>query len=240
MNLDRGAGIALWRQIAEELHGDIERGTFPPGSRLATEEELAARFGVNRHTVRRACALLQDQGLVRIEQGRGTFVQEGVIDYPLTERTRFSENIRRQARTPSGEVLRATVLPADAAAARALGLAVGDPVALVELLSLADGQPIGIAAHHFAEARFPDLIATYHEAGRITETLRRLGVPDYTRRTTRVTARLPDSYEMRHLRIARTTPVLVTEAVNIDPAGRPLEFGVTRFAGNRVQVVVDW
>jgi GntR family phosphonate transport system transcriptional regulator len=34
-------------------------------------------------------------------------------------------------------------------------------------------------------------------------------------------------------------PVLVTEAVNVDTAGRPLEFGIARFAGSRVQVVIE-
>ncbi|HEX7200561.1 MAG TPA: GntR family transcriptional regulator, partial [Dongiaceae bacterium] len=70
----RGQGISLWRQIAESLSADVKAGRVKPGERLATELELAERFAVNRHTVRRAMAALADQGLLRIDQGRGTFV----------------------------------------------------------------------------------------------------------------------------------------------------------------------
>jgi GntR family phosphonate transport system transcriptional regulator len=62
--LDRAAGIAVWRQIMEWLKGEIASGAFEKGSRLPPESEIAARFGVNRHTVRRAIAALTAEGAV--------------------------------------------------------------------------------------------------------------------------------------------------------------------------------
>src|SRR5580704_3210773 len=96
--IERGAGVALWRQIEERLQAEIAGGAVMPGARLPTEHDLAARFQVNRHTVRRALAGLVQRGLVRVEQGRGAFVQEDVIDYALGKRTRFTENILRHRR----------------------------------------------------------------------------------------------------------------------------------------------
>ena len=78
-----------------------------PAARLPTEAQLSARFGVNRHTVRRALEELSRNGLVRIEQGRGSFVAEDVLDYTVGPRTRFSEWIRRHNKEPSGRVLAA-------------------------------------------------------------------------------------------------------------------------------------
>ena len=63
MTLQRRAGVALWRQIAETLEGDIKQQVFKPGQRLPTESELAERFAVNRHTVRRGIAFLEQEGL---------------------------------------------------------------------------------------------------------------------------------------------------------------------------------
>ena len=103
----RATGMALWRQIATELEDEIRERRLLSGTRLPTEMELAQRFGVNRHTVRRAVASLEDAGLVRAERGRGTFVQTDVLDYRLDRQTRFSENILRADRQPSGDVLRA-------------------------------------------------------------------------------------------------------------------------------------
>ena len=51
---------------------------------------LSERFGVNRHTVRRAISTLVEQGLLRVEQGRGTFVAEDVVEFVVGERTRFT------------------------------------------------------------------------------------------------------------------------------------------------------
>ena len=62
--------------------------TLAAGAQLPAESALAARFGVNRHTVRRALGVLAEGGLVRTTQGRGSFVEQGPIAYPIGPRTR--------------------------------------------------------------------------------------------------------------------------------------------------------
>jgi GntR family transcriptional regulator, phosphonate transport system regulatory protein len=234
----RPYGTSLWHHIAETLGAEIRSGAYEPGEKLPTELELAERFGVNRHTARRAVASLQDAGLLRIEQGRGTFVQEDIVDYPLSNRTRFSEIVERQARNPSGALLRKATLPADETIAQALAISVGAPLALIETMGLVDGIPISLAAHHFPLDRFPGLYEAYDAERKVTPMLRRLGVTDYLRKSTKIISRLPDSYEMRHLKLARTTPVICLEAVNVDEQGMPIEFGYSRFSSARVQIVV--
>ena len=95
MTLQRQAGVSLWRQIAQTLEGEIKAQVLAPGRQLPTEAELAERFGVNRHTVRRGIAFLEQEGLLRVEQGRGTFVQERMVDYRLGKRTCLTENIEQ-------------------------------------------------------------------------------------------------------------------------------------------------
>ncbi|MDP6389676.1 MAG: phosphonate metabolism transcriptional regulator PhnF [Alphaproteobacteria bacterium] len=239
MALDRGAGVALWWQIAETLEQEIGRRAYGATGRLPTEIEFAARFGVNRHTVRRAIAWLQEQGLVRIEQGRGTFVQDSVIGYRVGKRTRFRENIQRMQMTPSGELIGALKEPADATVAKALGLRSGSPVVRVETRMRADGQVVSLGVHYFSHRRFPDLIEVFGQEGSVTKTFRRYGIEDYTRKTTRITARLPHADEIRHLEIPKSRPVLVSEAINVDADDRPLEYGIARFAADRVQLVIE-
>src|SRR3546814_86934 len=176
----RGGG-ARWGQIAETLGQIIREKVFAPGQRLPTEAELAARFAVNRHTLRRGVASLEQEGLLRVEQGRGTFVQERVVDYRLGKRTRFTENILKQSRIPSGELVRALELPADAGVARHLQLRKGAAVVLIESVGKVDGRPISIAAHHFPARRFPDMIEVYRRERSITRALARYGIAHYTR-----------------------------------------------------------
>ncbi len=237
--LARGAGQALWRQIQQAMEAEIGGGALAPGARLPTEADLAARFGVNRHTVRRAMEELEARGLVRIEQGRGSFVAEDVLDYALGPRTRFSEIIRRQNRAPEGRVLRVAEMPAEAALADALGIRRGRAVILAERLGLADGRPVLIGTHHFPAARFPRLPSLLAANPSISAALAACGVPDYRRQVTRVTARLPTPEEAALLQQARSRPVLVAEAVNTDPAGVVVDVTFTRYAAGRVQLVVE-
>ena len=198
MTLQRQAGVALWRQIAEILENDIRQKVFEPGQRLPTEAELAERFAVNRHTLRRGIGFLEQEGVLRVEQGRGTFVQERVVDYKLGKRTRFSENIEKQSRIPSGEIVRALVMAADAEVAKNLHLRKGAPVELIENVGKVDERPISVAAHHFPAKRFPDIIEVYKQERSVTKALARYGIDDYTRKETRITARLPTAEPAEH------------------------------------------
>src|SRR5579872_6202961 len=120
--VERGSGVTLWRQIAERLSADLLSGALQPGDRLPTELDLASRYAVNRHTVRRAVAALADQGYLRVEQGRGTFVAEHMLDYVLGRRTRFHANLRAQGREPGGRVFGERTERSDAVVARELDL----------------------------------------------------------------------------------------------------------------------
>jgi GntR family transcriptional regulator, transcriptional repressor for pyruvate dehydrogenase complex len=61
-------------QLVEHLVATILRGDHPPNSQLPPEDRLADLFQVSRLTVREAVKVLRFKGVVRVEQGRGTFV----------------------------------------------------------------------------------------------------------------------------------------------------------------------
>lgn len=237
--LERGSGTALWRQIEQAVLLAIEGGAWSVGDRLPTEIELAARFGVNRHTLRRAMTALEERGVVRVEQGRGTFVQERVIDYPVSKRTRFNANVARQRREPANRLLSSGEMPAAAEVARELGLRAGALVLFMERLGVVDSRPISIGHHYFPARRFPNLLENYLKENSITGALRREGLSDYTRKSTRVIARLPDRHESELLLQPRNRAVLVTESVNVDPDGKPIEYGISVFAADRVQITFE-
>jgi GntR family transcriptional regulator, phosphonate transport system regulatory protein len=236
--LERGGGVAVWRQIAHRLEGDLRAGGFEAGARLPTEAELAARFTVNRHTVRRAIADLAARGLIRVEQGRGIFLQDLVIDYPLRRRTSFSANLLAQDRAPTHDVLEVVEVAADAETARALGLRRGARVVRGTSVGLADGVPVSYGRSFFPGARFPGLAERLRQAPSISAALAGYGLADYRRRSTRIVARLPSVEEALRLKQPASEPALVTEAIDVDPEDRPIRYGVTCFAGARVQLTV--
>jgi GntR family transcriptional regulator, phosphonate transport system regulatory protein len=103
----------------------------------------------------------------------------------------------------------------------------------------ADGQPVVVGAHYLPGDRFPGFMDAYAATGSITDAFARYGIEDYFRKSTRVTARLPDAEEMRVLNLPRSRPVLVTESINVDPDGRTIEYGIARFAADRVHLVFE-
>ena len=234
----RGHGITLWRQIAESLSADLRTGRLKAGERLPTELELAERFAVNRHTVRRALAMLADQGILRIEQGRGTFVNDTTIDYVLGRRTRFSANLQAQGRGPGHRLLAAEQTTVSGSIAADLRLREGAAVMRLETLGIADGLPMGYGISEFPLPRFAGIDDAYRRLGSVTEALREFGVPDYTRKITRLLARMPSEREAHHLDQSIGRPVLQSEAVNVDARGRPTHHSLTVFAGDRVQMIV--
>jgi GntR family phosphonate transport system transcriptional regulator len=237
--LERNIGVALWNQIEQVLTEEIEAGLLRAGERLATEPQLAERFGVNRHTVRRAVAQLAERGLVKVEQGRGSFVAEHVLDYLIGRRTRFTDLVNRQNRNPGGGFLFAAQVEAEGTVAEALKVAPGTALHHLETLGALDDRPISVGTHFFPAQRFPDLVEIYQREGSITRTLTHFGCGDYERRITRVTARIPDASDAELLRQARNRPVLVTESVNVDAAEVPVEYGIARFAADRFQIVFE-
>lgn len=237
--IERGAGVAVWRQIEDWLAGQIGCGTLGPGTRLPTEAQLAASAGVNRHTVRRAIASLAERGLVRVEQGRGSFVQDLVLDYPLRRRTSFSANLLQQDRTPGHRIVDLTLTAADTGVARALRLAVGTPVYCLRLIGSADEVPVTFGSNHLPRARVPDLPDLTSRSQSVSQLFKLAGITSYRRQSTRIIARLPSIEEATHLRQASNQPILVTEALDVDEGGVPIRFGLTCFAGARVQLTVE-
>jgi GntR family transcriptional regulator, transcriptional repressor for pyruvate dehydrogenase complex len=64
------------QMISRELLKMIETGKFPPGTKLPTEMELAARFGVSRLPIREALSVLRAAGVIYSRQGGGTYVED--------------------------------------------------------------------------------------------------------------------------------------------------------------------
>lgn len=229
---------SIWMQIHETLSHEIGTGHYPKGEKLPTEAALAKRFSVNRHTVRRALASLQEDGLIHVRQGAGAFVSQALVDYQLGRKTRFSQNLAGTGLKLTREVLRLETLPATAKEAELLHLATGALVHVLEAVNFVDKTPFSYARSLFPAARLPDLPASLRAHSSITAALAQNGVQDYSRAWTKLTAKRAVGPVARALMMAEGAPVLRSVSLNIDSAEAPLEYGRTWFHGERAQLVV--
>lgn len=221
----------LWREIANTLERQIRNRELTPGDKLPTEQVLSRQFMVNRHTVRRALQALQEKGMVESTQGRGSFVRRPSRPMRLVRRPRFTEGVRSKGGEPRTETLRLDVRPADSATGAWLGLRAGHPLVYLERRRFVNDEPTSLSLHYFDFQRFPTFVEMYRARGTITQTLIDSGVPDYTRRRTLISARLPVRDEAELLHLPKHVPLLIRRYLNVDASGRPLEFGESRTTG---------
>jgi GntR family phosphonate transport system transcriptional regulator len=228
--------MTLRDRIAASLRDEIAAGAWAPGDRLPSEAELATRFGVHRHTLRAAVAVLAEEGLLRARRGAGTFVAARSMDYALGRRVRFHQNLA--GRAPGKRVLSLVTRAATASEAAALDLAPGDPIHAYEGLSLAGGVPLALFVSCFP-GTLERLPGALRQGGSVTSALASCGVADHIRRASRIDARAADAVQAAHLQLREGAPLARVTSVNADGEGRPVEYGRTWFAGDRVTLVVD-
>lgn len=81
-------GSTIPDQVAKQIQALIRTGEFAPGSALPAQRDLADRFGVSRASLREALASLETLGLVRVQAGKGVFVEGGETDSPRPRQAR--------------------------------------------------------------------------------------------------------------------------------------------------------
>jgi len=236
---DRATGVSLWRQIADELEQGIAQGRYEAGRKLPAEFEIAQRFGVNRHTVRRAIAALAERGLVRAERGSGTFVEARRIAYPIRRRTRFTDIVGSAGRMAGGRLIASAVEGAGEDVARRLKVKAATPLIRLERLRYADRVPLCASTTFLPAHRFANAAEVYAASNSITRMLGQFGVRDYTRAQTLVSAAIADAADANSLEIALGRPLLVVDSVDVDADGVPVLTNRARFAADRVSLVVE-
>lgn len=160
-------------------------------------------------------------------------------EYPIGRRVRFHQNLQAAGRMPAKEILSIETRACDRREAEALDLDKGELVHAYYGLSLADEQPIALFRSVFPAQRFPDLPKLLERKRSVTAALKHLGIKDYTRSSTQLTAKLASATQALHLRVTEGAPILRSVGVNVDEDGTPIEYGRTWFAGDRVTLTLN-
>jgi GntR family phosphonate transport system transcriptional regulator len=232
--------VALWRQIADRIRAAISTGVYDETGMVPPETVLALQFGVNRHTVRSALAALAQEGIVRAVQGRGTLIERKErLNFPISRRTRFTTGLGDQAREMRGLLLAEAREPATAEIARWLHLKEGMAVIRLETLRHADRRPVSRATSWFPADRFAKIGEAYRKTESITKAFALLGLPDYVRATTEVSAAHADDGDIADLELTPGAILLIAKSMNTDLDGVPVQYSISRFAADRVQFTIE-
>ncbi|WP_171007694.1 phosphonate metabolism transcriptional regulator PhnF [Sphingomonas sp. 3P27F8] len=226
-----------WEAIRLSLLQDMRGGAFCPGDKLPADSELAARFGVNRHTVRQAIRTLETEGTVRVQHGVGTFVADDFISHELTRDPRLTDSPAFRSRLIKREILSISVTAASEEIAEPLAIRPLDLVTRVVTLSVVDGKPLSISVASYPLERVSGLAEAFEGLNSPTAALRKCGIDAYQRSWTRIGARRADREESEQLQISVGSPVLTD--TNLDTSdGMAIKFASNVIRSDRFEFMI--
>ena len=225
-----------YREVADTLQRQIAAGELGPHDRLASEREIADRFGLSRMTARQAVELLVRRGIVYRRPGSGTYVSPPRVVHSLERLAGFSEQMRLQGIRPRARVLemRSTSGP-DAAARRALGLGDGDAAWMVRRLRYGDDEPLLLETFWVPRQVCPELSADELADRSLYTVMRgRYGIEPDSAETSLEPAALNPA-DARHLTARPGSPAILVVRTTRDAAGRAIEFARDLYRGDRAR-----
>ena len=164
--LDRNGNIPLVYQLGEAVRDKIVRGEYRLDQPIPTEGELEKLYGVSRTTVRLALAKLVNEGYIRRQQGKGTYVNpRGLVTkgkpkrlsrdmFGVKSTTRIIQSAGMKVRTEVRHFERG--LPSEEVAEK-LGIGQRDPVLHFQRVRYADDKPLVMEKSWIPAAQCPDL-----------------------------------------------------------------------------------
>jgi GntR family transcriptional regulator len=236
--LKRGA-LPLYHQLKASILKDIEAGRWHPGDQIPTEDALAARFHVSKITVRQALRDLAQLGVIRREQGRGTFLQGAALEEGPRELKSFTAEMRGHGMAARSQVLEQGIIAAPPDVAERLQLQTGASVFRLHRLRLADAQPMGLQTAFVPGALAPGIEEIDFTDASLYEVLAsRYSLQAASARETHQAVLIPDDIAAL-LQMPPGAPALRAERLALLADERPLEWVQSIMRGDRYKVVLD-
>lgn len=220
--LDRGSGVPLYAQVAQQVEGAILAGAIEPGERLGNEVVLAKELGVSRPTMRQAIQLLVDKGMLVRKRGVGTQVVHGQVRRSV-ELTSLHDDLSRAGQDPRTTILSLGLVVAEDDVAAELRVPAGTEVWSLQRLRCIGPEPLAIMGNYLPTGVL-DLDSLDLEADGLYAALRGAGIHLRVARQ-RIGARRATAAEGTLLGERRGSPLLTMQRTSYDSAGRAVEFG---------------
>lgn len=228
----RYQAIAL--QLENELHRHYRCGEYLP-----SEKQLAERFAVNRHTLRRAIEELVSKGLVQRRQGVGILVLMRPFNYPLHSQAHFSQNLLDQGSHPTSERLLAVLRPCRADVAAALACEEGDNVIHLRTLRCVNGIPVCVINHYLPDLSWWPTLQRFDQ-GSLHDFIRQEIGYSLSRHQTRVSARRADAQVSKLLTLSLQSPLLCIRTLNtLSGSNIMAEYSVSLTRADMIELTLE-
>jgi GntR family transcriptional regulator len=239
--IDKSIPIPYYYQIVEALRNAIEESAQKNEDEsiaLPSEPELSDLFSVNRGTIRHALQVLENEGFIRKEKGRGTFVRRMRLQMDLSYLQSTTEEIKRRGWRPKTKLIEIRKIKPNERVSEILQL--DDPDLVWEVLRIhsANNEPISVQRAMVPIKLMPDL-----DSKNLEGSFYKIWKMDYQiiadRGEQTIRTRLPLDDEMDMLRIDKENPVFEITRVTYSQQDIPIEYLRSIWRGDRYDFFVN-
>lgn len=227
-------GRTLVVQLRDRIADLIRDEKLSPGDKLPTEAQLTARFHISRPALREALKLLEQDGIIYVEHGRGRFVSAMSavqVERPITVFESVTDMTRHYGYRTANKVLSISEEPAGEDAAKALKLSEGDKVIRLERLRLQDEEPILYCIDYLPRSIVPARLYDIDWSGSLLSILEEYRQRPRMSSATVTAVMLPDDVVERHDLSGFGPALLITETC-FNLAGEPVIFAIDYHRGS--------
>lgn len=232
--------IPYYYQIVETLREAISGIDEPEVNEkiaLPSEPELSDLFSVNRGTVRHALQVLEREGLIYREKGKGTFVRRRRVEMDLSYLCSTTDDMRNRGWEPGTQVLDISLTLPREHIRESLKLDEGEKVWEVYRSRTANGEPISLQRVFFPQRLMPDI-----DQKNISGSFYEMWLNDYHIQPfdgeQTIRTRLATEEEAKLLQIAKIAPIFEITRITYDVNGVPIEYLISVWRGDRYDFYV--
>jgi len=238
--IQRDTPVPYHYQLSELLRQEIESGRWRIGEQIPVEEDLCAHFSLSRTTVRKSLDALVNLGLLRREQGRGTFVAEpkmveGLVNRPIG----FFDDMTERGFQVVTQVLELRKIPPPPIVARELQLGSDDTVIEMRRVRFIMDLPVVVVNSYVPYELCPSLLDADLTKFGLYQYLREQGGYRTYRAKSFVEAVGADEMEAQLLWVEVGTPLLMIESTVYLADGRPIDYNKSRHRGDRLRLLME-
>jgi GntR family transcriptional regulator len=216
--------------LANIIRSAIERNNLSDNQVIPSERELAEKYDVSRDTVRKTIRLLENQGVLYSEHGRGTFVAPAVVRRMAQFVDGFSENSGARGGVVGQRILAVEPALASMAMAGLLGVRAGSPLTRVRRLRLIDQQPVGLHDAYVLQTGSMTIDrAALEKHGSLYALMREQFDIVPTEAIENLSAAKADEEDALLLKVEKDSPLLVVERLTLSERREPIEYCLMKY-----------
>lgn len=228
----------LYYQLAEIIINDIKEKNLQENDRILTEREYCEKYNLSRSTVRQAIAYLEKKGYIYKVQGCGTFVSSRVMKQKLLKFYSFTEEVKKQGKTPSSKILSFKEKKADEKICKELNINRDDKVYELQRLRLADDEVVMYEKTYLLEKKMQGLSKNILLENPLYDILQNRYNISFTKATERFSVLLADEKIAEILTIPQGSPIIRLQRWTY--AGMEIiEYTVSLVRGDRFEFEVE-